>query len=182
MESSGLLQLKKDLILFATQYKIPGEELKHHELDLFMFLIKIQDLTFQDELNVLDKKHQETKKSMIKKSLNEIQKSLNKVFADEKIKEYIIRIVDSTRNPKKYNLTNSRFINQGSSTRGSIFLYKAAKAEALLQGRNYVIPSDVKTVSPDILRHRIQLNYEGNLESITTDSIIEEILKKVPIP
>lgn len=174
--------LKKDNILLATQYKIPGNELKHHELDLFMFLIKIQDLTFQDELRVLDNKEKQVNRTVTKKSLKEIQTSMNKVFADEKIKEYIVRIIDSTRNPEKYKLTTSRFVSQGSSTRGSIFLYKAARAEALIQGRNYVIPSDVKTVAPDILRHRIQLNYEGNLENISADVIIEEILKKIPIP
>ena len=178
------LTKEKKFILFATLYPIIGIELKNHELDLFMFMIKVKDLTFKDELDILNKTpvRRIIKKTISRRKLKEIQEASEKIFADEKIKEYIVRIIDATRNPEKYKLTTSKFINQGSSTRGSIFLYKAAKAEALLQGRNFVIPSDVKAVSPDILRHRIILNYQGILEEVNTDLIIEEIMKKTPIP
>ena len=97
-------------------------------------------------------------------------------------KEYIVRLIDATRHPAKYNLKNSRYIRYGSSPRASISLYVAARADALMKGKDYVTPQNVKEVAHDVLRHRLLLNYEGQAENINRDDVIDEVLAKVPVP
>ena len=97
----------------------------------------------------------------------------------DEIKKYIIDIVALTR---EKNFELGKYIEWGGSPRASIGLFIASKAEALMNGRSFVTPPDVKRVSYDVLRHRIIMNYEGQVEGVTTDKIIDEILKIVPIP
>jgi len=111
-----------------------------------------------------------------------MQENVDNVYADEKIKKYIVRIIDATRHPDKYKLKLGKYLEYGGSPRASIGLYIASKADALLTGRSYVVPENVKKVAYDVLRHRILINYEGQSENITPDSIIDEILGKVQIP
>jgi MoxR-like ATPase len=102
---------------------------------------------------------------------------------DEKIEQYIIDIVFSTRNPKEYGLDKfADMISFGGSPRASISLAKAAKAYAFIQRRGYVIPEDVRAICHDVLRHRIGLTYEAEAENVNTEDIITEILNKVEIP
>jgi len=96
--------------------------------------------------------------------------------------KYIIRIVDSTRNSKEYNIEMGKYIQYGASPRASIGLYIASKANAFMQGSSFVTPQHIKEIAYPILRHRIILNYEGLADDIKTDNIIKEILSKVPIP
>ncbi|MEK6840992.1 MAG: ATPase, partial [Nanoarchaeota archaeon] len=89
---------------------------------------------------------------------------------------------DATRNPNKYKINLGQYIEWGCSPRASIGLYIASKAEALIQGHNFVTPAHVKAVAYDVMRHRMILNYEGQAENIKTEDIISEVLSKVPIP
>ena len=91
-------------------------------------------------------------------------------------------IVDATRSPKNYSLEMEGMIEYGASPRASIWLILNGKANALLNGRGYVIPEDIKEVAHDVLRHRIILTYEAEAEEITQDKIIDEILAKVKAP
>jgi len=110
------------------------------------------------------------------------RKLVDQIHVDEKVREYIVKIVFATRKPQDYKLDIKHFIQFGGSPRATIFLTLAAKAWALLQGRAYVTPEDVKSIGPDVLRHRIILNYEAEAQSITTDAIIKKILNAVPVP
>ncbi len=105
-----------------------------------------------------------------------MQNLVHQIYLDNKIKKYILNIVKKTRSK---DFDNGNYIELGASPRASISLYIAAKAEALLKGRNFVIPSDVKKIAKDVLRHRIILSYKARADKITTDKIIDEILKLI---
>ena len=109
----------------------------------------------------------------------DMQELVKEIYIAPEIEEYIVSIVNTTRD-KKFHY--SRFIEWGASPRASISLFMASRAEAMLNGRSYVIPQDVKRVAHDILRHRILLNYEAEAEGMNADKIITEIINDIPIP
>ena len=111
-----------------------------------------------------------------------MQEFIKKIYLSKEVENYIIKLVDSTRNPNKYKINMGQYIEWGCSPRASIGLYIASKAEALIKGSDYVTPAHVKAVAHDVMRHRILLNYEGQAENIKTDDIVTEVLSKVPIP
>ena len=177
--------------VFATQN--PLEQLGTYplpeaQLDRFLFKIYINYPSPQEEIQIL-KENIELKKIenfdikpvFSSSNINNLQEAIKKIYVKTDVEQYIVNIIDATRNPAKYDLSYKNLIKVGSSPRGSIGLFIASKANALLEGRDYVTPNDVKTVAPDVLRHRIILNYEGLAENISTDKIIEEILKKIKI-
>ena len=108
---------------------------------------------------------------------------LNEVFADDKVRDYIVDLVRATRDPAAAEVANLQgLIDIGASPRASINLMKAAKAHALLQGRSYVTPHDVKTLAPDVLRHRVIVSYEAEAEGKTSDDIVTTILESILVP
>ena len=108
---------------------------------------------------------------------------VREVYMDEKIEQYIVNIVDATRNPEDYNLAEYKnLITFGASPRASINLALASKAYAFIKQRGYVIPEDVRAICHDVLRHRIGLSYEAEAENITSTDIINGILNNVEIP
>lgn len=111
-----------------------------------------------------------------------MQKFVKTVYADDKITNYVSMLVDATRYPKNYKLDIEHLIDFGASPRALIWLIMAAKANAVLNGRGYVIPEDIKFVAHDVLRHRILLSYEAEAEGVTSDSIIDLILDKIKTP
>ncbi|MCK5063244.1 MAG: MoxR family ATPase, partial [Candidatus Aenigmarchaeota archaeon] len=122
-------------------------------------------------------------KTVIKsQKILDMQKLCHSIYVDEKVSDFIVDIVFATRNPEKYGLEIGNLIEYGASPRASIWLTLGAKAHALLQGRGYVIPEDVKEIAADVLRHRIILTYEAEAEGVGADSIIETILSKVKVP
>jgi MoxR-like ATPase len=105
------------------------------------------------------------------------------IYMDEKVEQYILDIVFATRNPSEYKLDNLKpLISYGSSPRGSINLAIAAKAQAFLNKRGYVVPEDVRSICNDVLRHRIGLTYEAEAENIEVTNVIEQILEKINLP
>lgn len=105
------------------------------------------------------------------------------IYMDEKIEQYILDIIFATRNPEKYELSNLKpLISYGASPRGSINLGLAAKAQAFLNKRGFVIPEDIRSISLDVLRHRIGLTYEAEAENIKVEEVIEDIVKKINVP
>lgn len=109
------------------------------------------------------------------------QELTKKIRLDKKIEKYIVRIIDCTRNPEKYKLENGKYIQYGASPRSSISMYIGAKSHALIKGRTYVTAQDIKDIAPNVLRHRILINFEGEAEEVNSETIIKEILDKVPI-
>ena len=102
---------------------------------------------------------------------------------DEKIENYILNIVFASRNPEKYGLPGfTSMISYGASPRASIYLSLASKAYAFIRRRGYVIPEDVRSICPDVMRHRIGLTYEAEAENVNQDKIIAEILNVVEVP
>jgi MoxR-like ATPase len=108
---------------------------------------------------------------------------VREVYMDEKIENYILNIVFATRNPAKFGLPQfTSMISYGASPRASINLALAAKAFAFIRRRGYVIPEDIRSVCPDVMRHRIGLTYEAEAENVNQDKIIAEILNMVEVP
>lgn len=106
----------------------------------------------------------------------------DEIFMDEKIEEYIVNLIECTRNPEAYKLNIKPLIRYGASPRATIFLAMAAKANALIEGRGYVTPQDVKSIAKDVLRHRVILTYEAEAEEKTSEDIIDQILANVDVP
>jgi MoxR-like ATPase len=111
----------------------------------------------------------------------QVQQDVRLIYLDPKVERYIVRLVDATRHPERYRLAKGKYLAYGGSPRSTIALFIAAKARALVEGRTYVTPQDVKAKAHDVLRHRLILNYEGQAEGVTTDSVIDELLSIVPV-
>ncbi len=106
----------------------------------------------------------------------------DEIFMDERIEEYVVNLVECTRNPKAYGLEIGDLIRYGGSPRATIYLVMAARAFALLQGRGYVTPQDIKSIAMDVLRHRVILTYEAEAEEKTPEDVVSQILDSVEVP
>jgi MoxR-like ATPase len=153
------------------------------QVDRFLFKIKFgyPEAKYEMRLmedNVTFKKFEEIKmKSILSPSkILELQSLVHKIYIDEKVKKYILDIVQMTRDEK---FQYSEYIDLGASPRASIALFIAAKSEAMLRGRDFVLPIDVKAVAHDVLRHRLILSYRAQAEGINTDKIINFVLDNV---
>jgi MoxR-like ATPase len=107
---------------------------------------------------------------------------VNAIYVDNKAKNYIVDLVQATRNPSAFGLNMKHLIEYGASPRATIYLQQAAKAQAFLQGEGNVFPNDVKQVAMDVLRHRVIVTYEAEAENMTSEDIIRKILDTVPVP
>ena len=182
-------EIDKPFLVLATQNPIESEgtyRLPEAQIDRFALKLIIDYPTKDNEKLIIQRNTQENKpsaKEIISKNIIlEIQQFVKKIYADEKIEEYVSSIVDATRNPKNYDLELDGVIEFGASPRASIWLILAAKAHALLSGRGFVIPEDIKSVAHDVLRHRIILTFEAEAEGNTSDDLINKILEKVRAP
>ena len=118
-------------------------------------------------------------------TLDEIQRTrgvVDSIHVHESIRDYIVHVVFATRDPKQYKLDLKHFIQFGASPRATINLTLAAKAWALIEGRSYVTPQDVKSIGPDVLRHRVILTYEAEAQNVTSEDVIQRIFDTVPVP
>ena len=183
--------LPNPFFVMATQNPIESlgtYKLPEAQIDRFMFKIQMKYPSMEDELKILHqnstlRKFEEfdIKPIMSPDTILRAQNDVKKIYLDKRIERYIVSLVDATRNPEKYKLTSGKYIEYGTSPRSTIALFIVAKSHALIKGRSYVTPMDVKEIAHNVLRHRIILNYEGQAEDISTDDIIDELLKKVPI-
>lgn len=186
------LHLPMPFFVMATQNPIEQlgtYPLPEAQIDRFLFKLKVGYPDIGEEIEVLDKnmtihkfEHFEIDPIFNADLINEIQENTKKVYLNPRIKKYLVTIIDATRSPKKYGLKNAKYVEWGASPRGSIGLFIASKANAVLNGRSYVIPEDVKEVAVEVLRHRILLTYEAQAENIESEIIIKEILKRIPVP
>ena len=184
--------LDEPFLVLATQNPIEQEgtyPLPEAELDRFMLKIKIDYPNEMEEQLIIRNqiKAEPLEEIRIVTTAEEIRaarKLVRQVVVDEKIEQYIIRIVFATRFPEKNGLGDFKNkISYGASPRASIYLAMAAKANAFMDGRDYVIPDDIKEICKDVLRHRIGLTYEAQADRITSEDIIDELLqKKVKTP
>jgi MoxR-like ATPase len=107
---------------------------------------------------------------------------VNSIYVDSRIKDYIVDLVWATRDPKQFGLDLNGYVRYGASPRATIALTLASRAWAFLQGRGYVTPQDVKTLAPDVLRHRVAVSYEAEAESISSEDIINKVMETLPVP
>jgi MoxR-like ATPase len=183
-------QLQEPFLVLATQNPVEQEgtyPLPEAQVDRFMLKVVIDYPEKEEEKiiirNNLSKSFPKAQQILKPESILKARDLVKEVYMDEKIEQYIIDIVFSTRNPKEYGLDKfAEMISFGGSPRASISLAKAAKAYAFIQRRGYVIPEDVRAICHDVLRHRIGLTYEAEAENVNTEDIITEILNKVEIP
>lgn len=187
--SGDTFRLEKPFLVLATQNPLETEgtyRLPEAQVDRFMFkvLISYPDKGQEKEIIKRMTAGAEFKitKILTPAMISKIQEFNPRVYADEKVEDYVAEIVDSTRFPEKYGLDFNSWIECGASPRASIWMILASKAYALMQGRGYLIPEDIQEIAYDVLRHRIILSYEAEAEGITPDNIIEKILGKIKVP
>ncbi len=159
------------------------------QIDRFLFKLKMsyplkneEQVILVQNIHLKDFKDFGIKPVLTPQKILKLQRLTKNVYLDKDIERYIIEVVNATRNPDRYNISLGKYIAWGASPRASIGLFIAAKADALLQGNNFVTPQNVKNIAYDVLRHRILLNFEGEAENIKTESIIDEVLSKIPVP
>ncbi|MCD4666740.1 MoxR family ATPase [archaeon] len=171
LEQAGVYELpeaQKDRFLFKILISYPNSEQEKKILNTNISLRKFEDY--------------ELKPVVTPKKIIELQEAAKQIHINKEIENYIVKIVEATRNPNKYGLKLGKYIEWGGSPRASIGLYIGAKADALIKGYDFVTPQNVKNVANEVLRHRILLNYEGQAEKIKPEDIVSEILNKMPVP
>jgi len=177
-------------LVLATQNPIEQEgtyPLPEAQLNRFMLKLKIGYPNKEEERRILDRMAETDKKFDIKAVISladiaDVRSVVDEIYIDEKIKDYIVDIVCATREPEKYGLEMKNFISYGASPRATIFLAIAAKAHAFIQQRGYVTPQDVKSIGPDVLRHRVIISYEAEAEDKSSEDIIRTIFDNIEVP
>lgn len=181
--------LPEPFMVMATQNPLEQEgtyPLPEAQIDRFMLKCRVDYPSKDDERRIMNRF---TRKSDIQvnpmmsgKQILDIRTILDQVYCDEKVADYILDIVFATRKPADYKLDIGHHIQYGGSPRASLYLNIAARANALLHGRGYATPQDVKEVAYDVLRHRLILTYEAEAENLKSEDIIAKILNEIPVP
>ncbi len=183
-------KLPDPFLVLATQNPIDQEgtyTLPEAQLDRFLLKVRVTYPTPLEERMVLDAMATSAPKLDVSQitdvsTITASRAVVNNVFMDEKIRDYIVAIINATRHPETLAPHLKLLIRCGASPRGTINLALASKALAFLNGRNYVVPQDIKDLAPDILRHRILLSYEAEAEGVTSEDVVKALLDKLPVP
>jgi MoxR-like ATPase len=187
---SETFPLDEPFLVMATQNPVEQEgtyQLPEAQTDRFMLKVIVDYPNRKEELEILQRMSKTRTRFDIKPvtSPAEIMAArdlVDEVYVDEKVQNYIVDLVMATRNPEAYGLRLKDLIQFGGSPRATINLTLAAKANAFLAGRGYVVPQDVKELALDVLRHRVIITYEAEAEDRTSDSIVTEILEHIAVP
>jgi MoxR-like ATPase len=182
--------LPSPFLVLATQNPIEQEgtyPLPEAQVDRFMLKVKVGYPTREDEKEILNRMAGDgaprASKVVTTEQIGAARAVLNRIYVDEKVKDYILNIVFATREPTKFGLKDLEdFIQYGASPRATISLTQAARAHAFLRHRGFVTPEDVKAIGLDVLRHRISLTYEAEAEELTPERIIQRVFERVEVP
>jgi MoxR-like ATPase len=183
-------KLDRPFLVMATQNPVDQEgtyPLPEAQVDRFMMKVFVDYPTKDQEIEIMRRisnmRFDFTVNTVLSKDdIFAIRDQVNRVRISESLERYIIELVYATRNPKEYKLTEqAQYIQFGASPRASINLNLSAKALAYMEGRDYVLPEDIKEVARDVMGHRIILNYEAEADNVKTQDIIKTILNKIPI-
>jgi MoxR-like ATPase len=182
--------LEQPFLVLATQNPIEQEgtyPLPEAQVDRFMLKLKLTYPSKEEELLILNRMSAIEPVLTIDAVLGPsdlfaLRKALDQIYVDDKIKHYIVDIVHCTRKPGDYGLDIAPYIQYGASPRATIFLTRAAKAQAFLDGRGYVTPQDVKSIGLDVLRHRVTVTYEAEAEDITSETLLQRIFNSLKVP
>ena len=183
--------LPEPFLVLATQNPVEQEgtyPLPEAQVDRFMLKLKIGYPTLDEERRILEANARtevvrDVRPVVKPDTILKARKTVDSIYVDDKIKDYVLSLVFTTRNPAAYKLDAlAGNIRYGASPRATLALMLAAKAHAFLQGRGYVTPQDVKSVAPDVLRHRIIPSFEAEAEELTADSLVSTLLDELPVP
>jgi MoxR-like ATPase len=185
--------LPRPFLVLATQNPIEQEgtyNLPEAQLDRFMFKIKVEYPSAEEELSIVDRiavpgeaKAIEVEPVIGPEKIHDVRKVLEQIIVEDSVKRYIVDVVGATRDSAAVGLPDlAPFIDFGASPRASIALFQAARAHAFLRHRGYVSPEDVKAIAPDVLRHRVILSYEAEAEGKSVEEIVRAILEHVQVP
>ncbi len=181
-------------LVMATQNPLEQEgtfALPEAQLDRFMMHVMIDYPDAQTEKGILhlnrreilaDSKYNSPKKLLSQADILAIRQEISQIFMDPSIEEYIVQLVMATRKPKKYDDDLARLIAYGVSPRATIYFDRCSRAFAWLNGRDFVAPSDIQEIAHEILRHRLGLSFEAESRGVNKDSVIDDILRLVPVP
>jgi len=183
-------KLPEPFLVMATENPIEQEgtyPLPEAQVDRFMLKLNVTYPSRDEERRILERMAHTSTDIQVNpvitpETILEARKTVDEIYVDDKIKEYILDIVFATREPEKYNLDIADYLRYGASPRATLALTNGARAHAFLQGRGYVTPQDVKSIAPDILRHRIIVSYEAEADELTSEDIIEKLLSEIPVP
>ena len=183
-------RLPELFMVLATQNPIEQEgtyPLPEAQVDRFMLKINITYPTKQEEARILDtmaRQHIPTLAQVIPaEQILRARETADAIYVDDKIKNYVLDLVQATRAPEKYSLDRIKpWILYGASPRATIYLVQAAKAYAFIQGRGYVTPEDIKAVGFDVMRHRVLLTYEAEAENVNSETVLNTIFEAIEVP
>ena len=183
--------LPRPFLVLATQNPIEQEgtyPLPEAQVDRFMLKVRITYPGKADERRVLDRMAgggpgpAEVTPVISIAEVAELRGLVERIYIDEKIRDYIVDVVHATRSPADFGLDAKRLIEFGASPRATIALAQASRARAFLEGRGFVSPQDVKSIGMEVLRHRVLASYEAEAEGLTSDDIVRMIYDSVPVP
>jgi len=182
--------LDDPFMVLATQNPIEQEgtyPLPEAQVDRFMLKLKVTYPSKNEEQQILRLMASSSTLPQVSpvispEDIRRLRRKTEQIYLDSRIEEYIVNLVDASRNPESYKMSIRHLIQYGASPRATIFLAKAAKANALLAGRGFVTPQDVKTVAMDVLRHRVIVTYEAEAEEKASEDVIQQILDTVEVP
>jgi len=182
--------LSDPFLVLATQNPLEQEgtyQLPEAQLDRFMLKLHIGYPQKSEERQILDLMATSAPDLTVMpvvdpKQIIAARAVVNSIYIDDRVKDYIVDVVWATRKPASYNLNLDGLIRYGASPRATIYLALAARAHAVLSGRGYVTPQDVKSIGTDVLRHRIIISYEAEAEGISSETIVDKIFAGLPVP
>ncbi|HYR57208.1 MAG TPA: MoxR family ATPase [Chthoniobacteraceae bacterium] len=182
--------LADPFLVLATQNPLEQEgtyQLPEAQLDRFMLKLRVGYPSKAEERQILDLMATSAPNLKVLPMLDpadviRARAIVNSIYVDDRVKDYIVDVVWATREPRKYKLDLDGLIRYGGSPRATIALTLAARARAFMAGRGYVTPQDVKSVGPDVLRHRIIVSYEAEAEEVTSEQVIERIFSGLAVP
>jgi MoxR-like ATPase len=181
--------LDAPFLVLATQNPIEQEgtyPLPEAQIDRFMLKIKVDYPSAEEEKEIMSRSNRgggDHVNGVVEVALIEFaRQTMQSIHMEEKIVDYIVRICRATRNPEAFGVQLGPMISYGASPRASIWLGLASRAHAFLNGRGYVTPQDIKSMAPDVLRHRLILSYEAEAEEKTTDDLINVLLERIEVP
>jgi MoxR-like ATPase len=186
---STTFALPEPFFVMATENPIEQEgtyPLPEAQVDRFLMKIVIGYPTPEEERAIVDRMSTGTPPKVGRvlgaEDILRARSVVDQLYVDARIKDYVVRLVQATRNPGKFRVSAEGFIRYGASPRATLYLTLAAKAHAFIRGRAYVTPEDVKAVGLDVLRHRLILTYEAEAESVTSEALLGRIFEAVEVP
>ncbi len=183
-------KMSDPFLVLATQNPIDQEgtyPLPEAQVDRFMFKLLVTYPSMHDEKVILrrmatSERQDVTAAIITPEDIIRLRKIVDQIYIDEKIEDYIVSIIQATRTPEAYGLNIKEYIQYGGSPRATIFLAMAARANAMLAGRGYVTPQDVKSILMDVLRHRVVVTYEAEADEVSSEELVEQIVNAVKVP